>query len=203
MNVHTNKASHKSPLIIFLKNSESKTITKERKKEGKKKLKMIIITFHRTLIVVLAVIIGSSTLTLAEPRRLLEESAAAKKKHESWASSKGKVYASAAEKEKRGKIFKTNLDFIEKFNANPKRSFKLKANKFADQSKDEFHKSRTGGFKMTNLTREVTSATMSFPAAYKTLDNGDYSSDSASIPSTVDWRNAVNPIRNQGECGKQ
>ena len=49
----------------------------------------------------------------------------------------GRTYASDAEKEKRFKIFKDNVNFIEQFNKGGKRTYKLNINKFADFTNEE------------------------------------------------------------------
>ncbi|GMY08822.1 Senescence-specific cysteine protease [Fagus crenata] len=65
-------------------------------------------------------------------------------RHEEWIAKYGKVYMDAAEKERRFKTFKDNVEFIESFNAAANRPYKLSINEFADQTKEEFKDSRNG-----------------------------------------------------------
>ncbi|XP_077249578.1 senescence-specific cysteine protease SAG39-like [Tasmannia lanceolata] len=110
-------------------------------------------------------------------------------KHEQWMAHYGRSYKDATEKEQRFKIFKSNVEFIESFNNEGDKSYKLSVNEFADQSNEEFKASRNG-FK-TSSTRAV-ERTFSFK----------YENVSA-VPSSMDWRKkgAVTPIKDQGQCG--
>ncbi|GLT29570.1 hypothetical protein SLA2020_044280 [Shorea laevis] len=110
-------------------------------------------------------------------------------KHQYWMAQYGRIYPDSEEKELRLKIFKENLEFIEKFNSEGNRTFKLSLNKFSDLTNEEFKALYTG---------------------YKIPPNSDSSKTTAfrhesvtDIPSSKDWtkEGAVNSIKNQGQCG--
>lgn len=110
------------------------------------------------------------------------------KRHEEWMASFGRVYKDSAEKEKRFKIFKENVEFIEDFN-NRVSDYKLSVNAFADLTNEEFTASRNG-FK---------------PSARKGFGSTPFRYENVTaVPETVDWRKkgAVTPIKDQGQCGK-
>ncbi|KAG9453764.1 hypothetical protein H6P81_006668 [Aristolochia fimbriata] len=121
------------------------------------------------------------TLPAAEQERM-------KEMHGQWAARLGRVYKSAAEKERRFQIFKANVEYIEAFNGAGNKSYKLGVNQFTDLTNEEFkayystglikpsHQPRTTSFKYQNFTQ---------------------------VPSTMDWRKqgAVTSIKNQGQCG--
>ncbi|PIA30459.1 hypothetical protein AQUCO_05500021v1 [Aquilegia coerulea] len=99
----------------------------------------------------------------------------------------GRVYKDNAEKLRRVKIFKANVDFIDYFNKYEGKPYVLSANAFADQTNEEFISYRNG-YKNQNVK-----ATPS-PFRYENV---------TAVPSTMDWRKkgAVTPIKDQGECG--
>ncbi|PQQ06039.1 ervatamin-C-like [Prunus yedoensis var. nudiflora] len=103
----------------------------------------------------------------------------------------GRVYADNAEKERRFAIFKNNVQFVEKFNTEGNKTYKLGLNEHSDLSDEEFLRQRTGYKRATELT---SSANISF--SYKDLSPTD-------VPPSIDWREkgAVTPIKNQGSCG--
>ncbi|CAN1123344.1 Senescence-specific cysteine protease SAG39 [Linum perenne] len=109
-------------------------------------------------------------------------------RHHQWMKQHGKSYKNASEKEKRFNIFKTNVEFIESFNAAGTKSYKLAVNEFADQTVEEFKKSRNG------LIREKPFHHL--PKRFKYENVTD-------VPATMDWRTkgAVTPVKDQGECG--
>ncbi|KAL5772256.1 hypothetical protein ACOSQ2_012180 [Xanthoceras sorbifolium] len=53
-------------------------------------------------------------------------------KHEMWMTRHGRVYKDSAEKEKRFKIFKDNVEYIKYVNRTENRPYKLGINEFAD-----------------------------------------------------------------------
>lgn len=116
--------------------------------------------------------------------------ASAIRKHERWMVRYGRVYANEAEKERRFKIFKENMDRIEAFNRVGNRPYKLGINEFADQTNEEFRAARNG-YKLPSLPRVA--ETVSFK--YENV---------TAVPSSMDWRKkgAVTPIKDQGQCGK-
>jgi len=117
----------------------------------------------------------------------------ATKKFEEWMSRHERDYKDVAEKAKRSKIFLENLRFIEEFNGAVNRTYKVGLNKFSDLTNEEFVAAYTG-YKLPSSTRRNSSQVNSFK--YQ---------GSNSIPESVDWvkQGAVNPIKNQGQCGKK
>ncbi|XP_054785291.1 zingipain-2-like [Prosopis cineraria] len=120
--------------------------------------------------------------------RTLQE-ASMEERHEQWMVRYGRVYKDPEEKEKRFKIFKQNVEYIEGFNSAGTKPYKLGINQFADLSNEEFTASRNRfkGHMCSSISR-----TTSFKYANVT-----------DVPSSVDWRNqgAVTPVKNQGQCG--
>jgi C1A family cysteine protease len=102
----------------------------------------------------------------------------------------GKVYVDAAEKERRFKIFKDNVEYIQSFNTAGNKPYKLGVNKFADQTNEEFKGARNGYWRpFQTRPMKVTSF------KYENV---------TAVPATMDWRRkgAVTPIKDQGQCGK-
>ncbi|KAI3796795.1 hypothetical protein L1987_39480 [Smallanthus sonchifolius] len=108
-------------------------------------------------------------------------------KHEQWMADHGRVYKDAAEKEMRFNIFKANLEYIEAFNSEGGKSYKLGVNAFTDLTNEEFRASRNG-FKVLSHLR-----TRDFRYENVTM-----------VPSSMDWRQkgAVTPVKDQGQCEK-
>ncbi|GLT29566.1 hypothetical protein SLA2020_044240 [Shorea laevis] len=142
---------------------------------------------HKTnFLIAMLMILGCWALQTTS--RILPEADIAEK-HESWMSQYGRIYPNSAEKELRMKIFKDNLEFIEKFNSEGNRTFKLGLNKFSDLTNEEFKALYTG---------------------YKIPPNSDSSKTTAfrhesvtDTPSSKNWtkEGAVNSIKDQGHCG--
>lgn len=99
-----------------------------------------------------------------------------------------RTYKDASEKEMRYKIFKANVEYIDKFNSAGDRPYKLGVNALADQTNEEFRVSLKGFRSPMKKPLAVTSF------SYKNV---------TAVPSSVDWRKkgAVTPIRNE-TCGK-
>ena len=110
-------------------------------------------------------------------------------RHEQWMAKYNKVYKDVSEKEKRFEIFKKNVEFIESFNSNGMKTYKLSINQFADQTNEEFKIIRNGLKRSNNGSPK----TMSLFRYENVTD----------LPTSVDWRKkgAVTPIKNQGQCG--
>ena len=53
-------------------------------------------------------------------------------RHEQWMARYAKVYKDPQEREKRFRIFKENVNYIETFNSADNKSYKLDINQFAD-----------------------------------------------------------------------
>lgn len=89
----------------------------------------------------------------------------------------------------RYQTFKMNLDIIADHNKKSKSTFKLGVNSFADQTNEEF-KSKFLGYKM--IDRSLLRSRNQVGAVNTT-----------GLPSSVDFRlkNAVTPVKNQGQCG--
>ncbi|KAL6289572.1 hypothetical protein ACE6H2_007082 [Prunus campanulata] len=145
--------------------------------------------FEKNLVVVAIFIVLGTLASQATSRTLSEASIAAK--HDQWMTKYGRVYADNAEKERRFAIFKNNVQFVEKFNAEGSKTYKLGLNEHSDLSDEEFFRQRTGYKRATEFT---SSANISF--RYKDLSPTD-------VPPSIDWREkgAVTPIKNQGSCG--
>jgi len=83
--------------------------------------------------------------------------------------------------------FKSNLDYIEKHNSDPTKTFKLKMNQFGDLTNKEF--SSAFLFEIKNRTRPLH------------LQPEDPSP--VALPTSWDWRakGAVTKVKDQGQCG--
>ncbi|XWS30003.1 hypothetical protein CRYUN_Cryun24cG0080600 [Craigia yunnanensis] len=110
-------------------------------------------------------------------------------RQEQWMVEHGRVYKNDAEKEMRFKIFKSNVEFIESFNAAGNRAYKLSINKFADQTNEEFRAYRNG---YRRPQRKISGEETSF--SYENV---------TALPVGIDWRKkgAVTPIKDQAQCG--
>ncbi|KAH6804890.1 senescence-associated gene 12 protein [Perilla frutescens var. frutescens] len=111
-------------------------------------------------------------------------------RHEKWMVEHGCVYKDAAEKAKRFKIFKENVNYIDSFNEVGTQTYKLGINKFADLTNEEFQASRNG-YKMG-----------SYPKSSK-ISSFRYANVTAAAPASIDWRQkgAVTGVKDQGQCG--
>ncbi|CAL8147005.1 unnamed protein product [Prunus armeniaca] len=145
--------------------------------------------FEKNLVVIAIFIVLGTLASQATSRTLSEASIAAK--HDQWMTKYGRVYADNAEKERRFAIFKKNLQFVEKFNSEGNKTYKLGLNEHSDLSDEEFLRQRTG---YKRATESTSSANISF--RYKDLSPTD-------VPPSIDWREkgAVTPIKDQGACG--
>ncbi|KAI5656734.1 hypothetical protein M9H77_25527 [Catharanthus roseus] len=107
----------------------------------------------------------------------------------SWLVKHGKAYNSIGEKSKRFGIFMDNLRFIDEQNSIANRTYKLGLNRFADLTIDEYRSMYLG-------TRTVTEGEERISDRY-------LPTASDSLQESIDWRErgAVNPVKNQGNCG--
>ncbi|KAH6763579.1 senescence-associated gene 12 protein [Perilla frutescens var. hirtella] len=121
--------------------------------------------------------------------RTLPDDASMVERHEKWMVEHGRVYKDAAEKAKRFKIFKENVNYIDSFNEVGTQTYKLGINKFADLTNEEFQASRNG-YKMGSYPKS--SEISSFRYANVTA-----------APASIDWRQkgAVTGVKDQGQCG--
>ncbi|XP_020576879.1 thiol protease SEN102-like [Phalaenopsis equestris] len=100
------------------------------------------------------------------------------------------------EKQKRFNVFKDNARYIHEFNKRKDAPYKLRLNKFADLTNQEFRFTHAGS--RINHHRALRgprrSAADSF--MYQSLDT-------RSLPISVDWRQkgAVTDVKDQGQCG--
>ena len=140
-------------------------------------------------LITLTLLILGTWISQAMSRTLLEDSLA--EKHEQWMAKYGRNYADSVEKERRFKIFKDNVEFIDKFNNEGNRTYKLSVNEFTDLTNEEFVASHTG-YKIPTQ-----------PTSSKTTKYGN--ENLTDIPMSMDWREkgAVTPIKDQGQCGKR
>lgn len=99
-----------------------------------------------------------------------------------------KSYATKEEYEFRLNIFRKTLENINTENANPANTFTLGVNKFADWSPAEWK--RVLSYRPTRAMRNA-------------MPQNIHDAKNISIPSEIDWRDfdAVNPVRDQGQCG--
>ncbi|KFK39254.1 hypothetical protein AALP_AA3G220300 [Arabis alpina] len=110
--------------------------------------------------------------------------------YERWLVENQKNYNGLGEKERRFKIFKDNLQFIEEHNSIPNRTYELGLTRFADLTNEEFRTIYLRR-KMKRTRRDPVKGDIYL---YK---EGDV------LPDEVDWRakGAVAPIKDQGNCG--
>jgi len=136
------------------------------------------------LVCLLVVAVSASTQVPEESRLLFSN----------WAREHGRSYSSQAEAEKRLQIFHNNLQFINQHNqlaAQGLKSYTVGANRFADLTVEEYRAQyltyrpslKNNGNRTANIF--VPDATV------------------GANPTTVDWRqkNAVTPVKDQGQCG--
>jgi len=103
----------------------------------------------------------------------------------------GRTYTNSSELEKRRKIFKENLEYIENFNNAGNKSYKLGPNPYTDLTSEVFIASHTG-FKVPD---QLSSSKMRSVAVPFNLNDN--------IPTNFDWRQqgAVTNVKDQGSCG--
>ncbi|KAJ4792543.1 Cysteine proteinase [Rhynchospora pubera] len=111
--------------------------------------------------------------------------------HDSWVAEHGRSYNSAEERELRLSVFRDNLQFIDKHNAEADagmHTFRLGLNRFADLTNEEYRKTFLG----TRPSRRLRSES----GRYSLLEDN-------SIPDSIDWteKGAVNAVKDQGSCG--
>nr|CAD1824014.1 unnamed protein product [Ananas comosus var. bracteatus] len=131
---------------------------------------------------------ASATASAARTARNSASTASVRRMHEQWMAQHGRVYKDAAEKERRFRIFKENIEYIESANRAGNRSYTLGPNRFTDLTNEEFRASYLG-FRPTPRPDEAAQS----PFRYA----------DGSTPDSMDWRSqgAVTPIKDQGDCG--
>ncbi|XP_075665578.1 ananain-like [Castanea sativa] len=107
-------------------------------------------------------------------------------RYELWLAQYGRKHVNSEEQEKRFNIFKDNVEYIDKFNNEGNRTFKLGANKFADLTHEEFLASYT--------SNDIPTLSSSF-----NVESFDFNAVTE-IPSAIDWRQrgAVTAVKDQG-----
>ncbi|XP_071702870.1 senescence-specific cysteine protease SAG39-like [Rutidosis leptorrhynchoides] len=143
------------------------------------------LTFRNQVLVVLILFDVGFTFSRAASRLLPESSIY--ENHEQWMARYGRVYKDANEKELRSKIFQENVRYIQSFNNDMSKTYKLAVNEFADLKNEEFTSARN-----RFLAHECSPSNSAF--MYENV---------TAIPSSMDWRKkgAVTPIKDQGQCG--
>ncbi|XP_058736730.1 cysteine proteinase mucunain-like [Vicia villosa] len=114
--------------------------------------------------------------------------------YEEWCMRHGKLNNNClhlGQKEKRFEIFKDNLEFIDKHNAE-NRTYKVGLNRFADLSNEEYRPMYLGFKTDSSLLAEAATKNI----IHYVASVGD------DLPEYVDWRKegAVNEIKDQGRC---
>ncbi|XP_060189901.1 zingipain-2-like [Lycium barbarum] len=127
--------------------------------------------------------------------RNLQESSSMLEKHELWMARHGRTYENDAEKAKRLNIFKENVKFVESFNKNGTKPYKLGINEFADLTSEEFLKYYT----THGLNKFSSKSQQSSPAIFSSFKYENMSD----VPSFMDWTKsgAVTNVKHQGQCG--
>ncbi|KAM7277045.1 hypothetical protein ACFE04_018911 [Oxalis oulophora] len=108
-----------------------------------------------------------------------------KKRYQNWLQKHGRGHLKKTEWEERFGIYKSNVQFIDKINAQNK-SYKLTDNRFADMTDEEFRAIYLGFIPKLSQGKK----------SHSHIKHG-------ALPANVDWRKkgAVSPIRAQGSCG--
>lgn len=97
-----------------------------------------------------------------------------------WKLKHKKIYGHAEELY-RLQVYKRNLEVINAHNANPQKTYKMEANKFADLTDEEFA--------AIYLNNPVV------------VDNRNIKLSRGSHPPEADWAPRMNDVKNQGKCG--
>ncbi|WCJ30937.1 Cysteine proteinases superfamily protein [Euphorbia peplus] len=142
-------------------------------------------TLLATLFLILAIYVNQSA------SRKLPRASSMSERYEEWIAKHGIVYEDVEERVRRFEIFKDNVKFIDSFNAAGKKPYKLRVNKFADLTNEEF-KLRSSGFKRTKKGSN-----------YLRIHKGFMYGNESKLPISVDWRKrgAVTHVKDQGGCG--
>ena len=121
-----------------------------------------------------------------EGQRLNQEMDVDEREFVKYVAQYGKSYGTKEEYYFRANLFKKAREFVRTENAKTENTFTVAINQFADRTSAEMLKKM--GYKKFTGVKEVAPYVLE-PAV--------------SIPTSVDWRNegAVNPIRDQGDCG--
>ncbi|KAF3452077.1 hypothetical protein FNV43_RR08173 [Rhamnella rubrinervis] len=145
--------------------------------------------FTTTFVIAIFVMMLGTLAYQGMSRTLVDEQASINDLHEQWMKQYGRTYADDAEKERRSQIFKQNMGFVEKFNSEGNRTYKLGYNEFSDLTTQEFLTYYTGYEKPAHYSKS--SGIKSF--RYENFTDA---------PTSMDWKDkgAVTPIKNQLQC---
>ena len=99
------------------------------------------LTLEKKLITIMLLVLGT-WISQSLSRTLLEESFI--DRHEQWITQRGRNYVDGAEKKRRLKIFKDNVEYTDKVNNQGNRTYRLSVNEFADLTNEEFIATHTG-----------------------------------------------------------
>ncbi|KAK7393146.1 hypothetical protein VNO78_21624 [Psophocarpus tetragonolobus] len=110
--------------------------------------------------------------------------------YEAWLVEHRRSYNTLGEEERRFKIFRENMRFVEEHNGAGDKSFRLGLNRFADLTNEEYRAMFLGTQKRGLRAGKKNSGRYAF-------------SGEEELPAMVDWREkgAVATVKDQGQCG--
>ena len=146
-------------------------------------------SFSLKLCICALLIMSTGWLPQAMSRAMIGADVFMREMHDQWMAQFGREYKDAAEREKRFKIFKANVEYINSVNRAGNKPYKLSVNRFADLTNDEFKAAHIVYRSISE--KEATSTSSSFETEKV-----------SAIPPSIDWRKrgAVTPVRD-GMCG--
>lgn len=152
----------------------------------------MVLTHERKFFIVLLIISG--TWASQAMCRTMDESVITRK-HRRWMAHHRRTYENREEKERRFKIFKDNLEYIQNFNTMSNQTYTLSPNEFADLTHEEFTAYRTG-YKTFQSPGSSSSETLFRSFRYENLTE---------VPANTNWteKGAVTPVKYQDLCGKK
>lgn len=150
------------------------------------------------IIAILSIILGAMAQPPATSNDEVDPSTFLKT-FEQWMAQFGRTYGDNAEKERRLTIFVKNLLFVNNFNSQGNKTYKLSVNLFSDMANEEFLGLYTG-FQAPNVT--LNSSSFRGQRNIKSFRYQDLSE--TDVPTRIDWREqgAVTPVKEQGQCRK-
>ncbi|XP_062006205.1 ervatamin-B-like [Rosa rugosa] len=148
------------------------------------------------IIAILSIILGAMAQPPATSNDEVDPSTFLKT-FEQWMAQFGRTYGDNAEKERRLTIFMKNLLFVNNFNSQGNKTYKLSVNLFSDMANEEFLGLYTG-FQAPNVT--LNSSSFRGQRNIKSFRYQDLSE--TDVPTRIDWREqgAVTPVKEQGQC---
>ncbi|VYS57909.1 unnamed protein product [Arabidopsis thaliana] len=140
-------------------------------------------------LVILSVLLLSSSLGVATETEIERNETEVRLMYEQWLVENRKNYNGLGEKERRFKIFKDNLKFVDEHNSVPDRTFEVGLTRFADLTNEEF--------RAIYLRKKMERTKDSVKTERYLYKEGDV------LPDEVDWRanGAVVSVKDQGNCG--